>query len=513
MERIEMYKLREILRLKTQLNYSDRTIAEILKIGKSTVNDFHLKFKKAQITYPDIQYLSDEDILEILDSLKPEMPNKYKKLHDKFPVYLKELSRTGVTVKLLWEEYLSENPDGYSHSQFAHHFQIWRGTNKTSMRIEHKAGDKMFVDFTGKHLYITDKITGKVLPVEVFAAVLPASSYTYVEAVLTQEKNNFIKCCENALWYFGGAPKAIVPDCLKSAVTKGSKYEPEINRDFAEFAKHYSTAVVPARPHCPKDKAMVEGAVQIIYSWIFAKLRDKVFYSLSDLNKAVFNLLPEYNSKLMQRFKISRSDLFNEIEKKELKTLPLNLYESKSFAKLAVAFNYHIFLSKDSHYYSVPFKYIKKKVEIIYCDRFIEIYHNNIRIAFHKRSNIPNGYSTIKDHMPPNHKFFSEWNPERFLSWAAKIGDNTKELTDKVLSSKDHPEQAYKVCLGILSLAKRYTALNLDKACKKALYYGSYTLKFVKNALENNALDIEEGSLFNKITVDHENIRGKEYYN
>lgn len=513
MKRTIMIKIREILRLYTQLNYSNRTIANALNIGKSTVNTFIKKFNNSQLSYSDIHNLNDEDILEMLDSAGKKVSDKYKYLHGRFPEYLKELSKTGVTVKLLWEEYIKDNPDGYKLSQFAYHFQIYRGSTKTSMRIEHKAGDKMFIDFTGKHLYLTDKITQKISPVEVFIAILPASSYTYVEVVLSQEKHNLIKCTENALWYFGGVPKAIMPDCLKAAVTKGSKYEPEINRDFQDFAKHYSTAVLPARPHSPKDKAMVEGAVKIVYSWIFAKLRDKVFYSFQELNKSIFNLLLEYNSRAMQRLRISRVDLFNEIEKKELKALPLELYEFKSFAKLTVAFNYHIFLTKDHHYYSVPFKYIKKKVDVMYTEGHIEVYFNNIRIAFHKRSDKANGYTTIKEHMPPNHKFYSEWSPERFLSWAAKIGVNTKDFINKVIESKEHPEQAYRVCLGVLNQAKRFTAFNLDKACKKALYYNCYTLKFIRNALENNALEIDDENLFNKITVEHSNIRGKNYYN
>lgn len=512
MKRTIMIKIREILRLNTQLGYSNRTIADALNIGKSTVNTFIKKFNQSELSYQEIQNLNDENILEMLDSNKCNTSEKYKILHGKFPLYIKELKKTGVTVKLLWEEYIKDNPSGYSHSQFAHHFQIYRGSTKTSMRFEHKAGDKMFVDFTGKHLYLTDKITGKTSPVEVFAAILPASSYTYVEAVSSQEKHNFISCVENSLWYFGGVPRAIVPDCLKSAVTKGCKYEPEINRDFLEFAKHYGTAVLPARPHSPKDKAMVEGAVKIIYSWIFAKLRDRTFYTLTELNKAILNLLTEYNSRPMQRLNLSRIDLFNEIEKKELNNLPMELYEPKSYALLTVAFNYHIFLSKDRHYYSVPFNYIRKKVEVIYNDKDVEIYYNNIRIASHKRSILANGYTTLKEHMPPNHRFYSEWNPEKFMSWAAKIGEDTKELINNVIMSKDHPEQAYKVCLGILNLAKSYGESKLNKACKKAGYFNCYTLKFVKNALENNMLEIDDNNLFTAQTVVHSNIRGKNYY-
>jgi transposase len=513
MERIEMYKIRDMFRLLFECKQSYREISKSLNIGKSTVCAFANRFKKTALSYKDIQALTDTEILELLDIEKINKSDKYNHLKVRFPEYEKELKKTGVTIKLLWEEYIFENPSGYSLSQFCHHFQIWRGSSKTSMRLEHKAGDKMFVDFTGKHLYITDKDTGRVIPVEVFVAVLPSSSFTYAEASISQEKMNMIKCTENALWYFGGVPAAIVPDCLKSAVTRGCKYEPDINRDFLDFARHYQTAVLPARPYSPKDKAMVEGAVKIVYSWIFAKLRDRVFYSIYDLNKAIFNLLSEYNTKIMQLTKISRLEMFNQIEKNTLKPLPLNLYEPKMYAKLTVAFNYHIFLNKDKHYYSVPFNYIKKKVDVVYTHADVEIYYNNVRIACHRRSDKANGYTTIKEHMPENHKFYNEWSPERFISWAEKLGDDVKILIEKILLTRDHPEQAFKVSLGILNLAKRYGNEKLNKACRKAVYYDVYTLKFVKNALENNALEIESNDLFTVSNITHENIRGNQYFN
>ena len=507
-----MYKIRDIFRLVKENKLSCRSIAKTLNVGKSTVNGFAQKIKNIPLAYQDVCTLSDSEILELLDMANTNQSERYKYIAERFPDYEKELKKTGVTVKLLWEEYIEENPNGYSLSQFSYHFQLWRGSTRSSMHIEHKAGDKMFVDFTGKKLYLTDIKTGELIPVEVFSAILGASNLTYVEAVISQEKKDFIKCVENALWYFGGATNAIVPDCLKSAVTKGDKYEPEINRDFLEFARHYQTVILPARPYSPKDKAMVEGAVKIIYSWIFAKLRNRVFYSIEDLNSAIFKLLEEYNGKPMQRIKLSRTELFNEVEKSVLKPLPLNLFEFRMYARLTVAFNYHIFLSKDKHYYSVPFQYIKKKVEVRYNDSEVEIYYDNVRIASHKRSYKANGYTTNKDHMPPHHKFYASWSPEKFLSWAEKIGTDTKIFINSILESKEHPEQAFKVSLGILNLSKEYGNDKLNKACKKALYYDVFTLKFVKNALLNNSLEIESEDLFDIVSVNHENIRGNQYY-
>lgn len=513
MERIEMYKIREIFRLVKEKNSSCRDIADILNIGKSTANNFIKKIKECCLSYEDISGLSDSDVLELLDIGVVNKSERYKYISDRFAYYDKELKRHGVTLKLLWEEYIEKTPEGYSLSQFCHHFQMWRGSTKSTMHIEHKAGDKMFVDFTGDHLYITDIKTGKLESVEVFVAVLGASNLTYVEAVRSQEKKEFIKSVESAIWYFGGVTKAIVTDSLKSAVTKADKYEPKINRDFHDFAMHYNTVILPARPYSPKDKALVEGAVKIVYSWIFAKLRNRIFNSIKELNLAILQLLEEYNSKPMQRTKISRIELFNDVEKAELKPLPLALFEFKMYAKLTVPTNYHIHLSKDKHYYSVPFKYIKKIVDVRYNENEVEIYYDNIRIASHKRSfDIKNKYSTMKEHMPPNHRFYSEWSPERFLNWAEKIGEDTKIYIKTILDSREYPEQAFRVCLGILNLSKKYGEDKLNKACKKALYFNVFRLDFVKNTLVTNSLELENYDLFEKISIDHENIRGNKYY-
>lgn len=338
---------------------------------------------------------------------------------------------------------------------------------------------------------------------------------TYVEAVASQEKYNFIRACENALWYYGGVPRAIVPDCLKSAVTKGDKYEPDLNPSYQDFALHYGTTILPARPHHPKDKALVENAVRIVYSRIFASLRNMTFYSIQELNCAIFKELDSYNNRPMQKTKMSRFTLFNDIEKSELKSLPLSLYEIKHFASLKVQFNYHIYLSKDKHYYSVPYRFTGKQVEVVYSDTAVEIYHGNIRIAWHRRDFTVNGYSTLKEHMPQEHQWVSEWNPDRIKNWAYKIGSNVKEIIEIILSSKEHPEQGYRISLGILSLAKKYSAERLDKACKRALYCQCYSMKSIKSILEKK-LDMtdEQNDLFDRAQVPvHENIRGSDYYN
>jgi len=381
--------------------------------------------------------------------------------------------------------------------------------------MEHKAGDKVFVDFAGKKFVITDRITGKEKEIEVFVGILGASQLTYVEATMSQKKEDWIRANRNMVHFFGGTPQAIVPDCLKSAVIMGDKYEPDMNPEYYDFARHYDITILPARPNHPQDKAHVENAVKIVYSWIFAPIRDWKFYSLAKLNEAIREKLEEYNLKPMQRLKVSRRELFNEIEKSELQPLPTEPYELRKFKKLKVQFNYHIYFSDDTHYYSVPYRYVKKSVSVIYTNSVVEIYYKNTRIAFHRRDRSFNKYTTIKDHMPPQHKWVSDWTPERFIKWADSMGTPIKTLIEQILNQKQHPEQGFKTCLGILSLSKKYGKDRLNMACAKALQFNRYTYKAVNNILRNgmeSAQDDEQEVLFRSLPV-HDNIRGNQYYN
>jgi transposase len=380
------------------------------------------------------------------------------------------------------------------------------------MHQEYKAGDKLFIDFTGEKLRIIDRITGSIIEKEVFVAILAASQYTYVEATDSQKKEDLIRACENALHYFGGSPKAIVPDCLKSAVTKGNKYEPEINPEFEDFANHYGICPFPARPYEARDKAHVENAVKITYSWIFAALRDKVFHSLEELNEAIRERLEIYNSKKMQKLNVSRKDLFLEIEKRELRPLPIERYEFKTFLKTKIQFNYHVYVREDNHYYSVPYRYRGKYADIILSGRSVEIFLDNIRIASHPRDRRQHVYTTNREHMPPNHRWVSDWNPDKLINWGSSIGVNVEEMIKKVLENITYPEQAYKVCLGILNLTKGYGKVRLDRACARALQFMYYSFKGVKRILEKGLDLIEEEEPLFETFSSHENIRGREYY-
>lgn len=510
--RIRMEKLKEIIRLGSEHHLSNRAIARALKVSRPVVAQYLSDFRASGLTYSEISTMNHDDLLELFSRNQRFEKQRYTVLAERFKEYVKELKRPGVTRHLLWEEYRQAHPDGYSYTQFCYHFQVWQDISDLSMHIEHKAGDKMFVDFTGKKLFVTDPKTGAQREAEVFVAILGASQLTYAEARYTQQKADWIKANENALRYIGGVPRAIVPDCLKSGVTKGDKYDPDINPEYADFARYYDTVILPARPHAPRDKALAENAVKIVYSRVFAPLRNQVFYSLEELNRAIRERLAVHNNCYFQRLQISRQQLFRETEKAVLKPLPVNPYELRSFKSVQVQFNYHVYLSDDGHYYSVPYLYRGKKVKIAYTTTIVEIYHKNTRIAFHKRNLTQNKYTTVPEHMPPNHRFYQDWCPEKMLQWAAKKGPNVKELVAKLLARGTYPEQTYKMCLGVINLSKQYGAQRVDQACQRALEFHYYSFKAVKNILAKGLDSIAKVASFQSKLPDHENIRGSDYY-
>jgi transposase len=398
-------------------------------------------------------------------------------------------------------------------SQFKHYFSQWKAQVNPTMHMEHKAGDKLYVDFAGDKLEIINEQTGEVKPVEVFVAILGASQLTYVEAVMTQQKEDFIFACENALHYCGGVPQAIVPDNLKSAVSKSSKYEPTLNETFADFAEHYGTAILPARAYRPRDKALVENAVRIIYTRIYVKVKRQQYFTLQDLNLAILTALEEHNNAPLRGRNYSRRQQFNEVEKNVLMPLPELRYELKKHQYATVAKNGHVGLSADKHYYSVPYRFIGKKVKLLYSRSSVEIFYNYERIALHERTKSAYRYTTEKDHMASTHRFVSEWTPERFTSWAAGIHEDVRLYVLKVLDRKQHPEQAYKSCMGILGFAKKVGNDRLIKACQRALGYGAYNYKTIQKILERE-LDLRDApDETDQLQMPfHDNIRGENYY-
>ena len=475
-KRTSMKKIRDIIRLKETTDMSERQIAKALNVARTVVARYLNDFYKSGLNYEQIDEMADSELLSILEKRKVEKNEQYEKLSTQFPYFVKELKRKGVTLNLLWKEYKKKCPDGYGNSQFCYHFQMWRNASEITMHMNHKAGDKMFVDYAGEKLVIIDQKTGKEQPVEVFVAILGCSQLTYVEASMSQQSEDWIRSNERALWYFKGVVQAIVPDNLKSAVNRSNRYEPGINLAYDDFAEYYKTVIIPARVREARDKALVENAVGLAYQRIYAPLRNTSFYSLEELNEAVWGLLEEHNNTPFQRLDTSRRGLFEEVEKRALTPLPTERYPSKTIKVVTVQINYHVELREDRHYYSVPY-YLRKrgkktKVKMMYDDRIVAIYYGHFRIAQHKRDRRPNEYSTIPEHRSPAHRYVAEWSSERFLRWAGSIGSDVAWVIGKVLESRKYPEQAFKVCMGILSLGKRYDPERLNKACRRALSLG-----------------------------------------
>jgi transposase len=510
---ISMSKIRQLLRLHSQ-GRSLLVIAAQTGISRNTLKKYLKEFTSSGLGFSELDSLSDKELEDLfIKSEEKPLPSKLKTLFSLFPAMDKELKRKGVTRLLLWEEYIRAHPDGYGISQFKHYFALWKAQVNPCMRIEHKVGDKLYVDFAGDKLSIIDKQTGEIQQVEVFVAILGASQLTFVEAVLTQQKEDFIAACESALQYYGGVPAAIVPDNLKSAVTKSSKYEPVLNESFADFADHYSTTILPARSYIPQDKALVEGAVKIVYMRIYARLRSNEYYTLDELNQAIRIALEEHNNMLLKGRNYSRRQQFEEIERSALAPLPALRYELKKQLFVTVMKNGHVSLSIDKHYYSVPYRYIGKKVKLTFSSHSVEVFYHYERIAIHKRLKSPYNYTTDKDHLASAHRFVSEWTPERFLSWAADIHEDVQLYILKILDRKQHPEQAYKSCIGILSFAKKVGKDRLIKACQRALGYSIYNYKTIQTILEKGMDTYDDTEENNQPEMPiHDNIRGENYY-
>jgi transposase len=510
---IDMIKIRQMLRLYDQ-GWSKLQIAANLGISRNTLKKYLKLYEETGFNFEQISEFSDKDLEELF--IQPEdrpLNEKLQNLFSMFPQMDKELRRRGVTRHILWEAYKRKHPEGVGRSQFNFYFSQWKDSVNPTMKMEHKAGDKMYVDFAGEKLHYVNPDDGEWVQCEVFLAVLGASQLTYVEAVASQQKEDFVSAVENALHFFGGVPSAIVPDNLKSAVIKSSKYEPTLNETFADFAEYYGTTVLPARAYRPRDKALVENAVRISYTRIFAKIRDQHHYSIQELNVAVRTALEDHNNAQLSGRNYSRRQQFEEVERMTLQALPATRYEMKRQAFATVMKNGHAALGPDKHYYSVPYRFIGRKVKLLYSRHTVEIYYNYERIAIHTRVKSAYQYTTDKDHLASTHRFVSEWTPERFITWAESIHPDVKLFIEKVLDRKQHPEQAYKSCVGVLGYAKKVGNDRLTKACQRALGYGTYNYKTIQNILEKNLDgDTDTAEPLEPIMPDHENIRGENYY-
>jgi len=507
-----MSKVRKVLKMHFQ-GKSKSFISNYLNLSRNTVKKYINLCLMLGLTDNHIRHKSDVELEAIfVKDNEIKISKKLQEAYSFFPYMEKELKRPGVTKGLMWEEYFAKHPDGYRVSQFKEHYNRWSKKVNPVMHMDHKAGDKMYIDYAGKKLQIVDKQPGEIQDVEFFVAILGASQYTYAEASISQKKEDFIRSTENALHFYQGVPAAIVPDNLKSAVTKSNRYEPQLNKDFEDFAEHYGCTVLAARAYKPKDKALAEGAVKILYRRIYSEIRNQTYFDLEELNGAIWQLLEKHNNQLLTGRSQSRYDLFIEIEQQELAPLPVDRFEIKEIEHGTVIKNSHIMLKKDKHYYSVPFQYIQKKVKLLYTAERVEIYHKYNRIAFHKRNYRPHSYTTTPEHLPSTHQFLSDWNPQKFINWANNIDPAVAKFITFLLEQKHHPEQSYKSCLGVLTMEKKVGKERLVNACKRALDFGVYNYKAIDNILKRN-LDLYTGDEQQDVILpNHNNIRGEDYY-
>lgn len=513
---ISMSKLKQIIRLHCQ-GEGLRAISLATGTSRRTVRDYIRKFVSLQLTFKDAEALDDLRLHELFfpstKTIKVPDKERLERLEAMLPVLLKMSRQRGMTLERLWKYYLGQDASGYSRTRFYLYLRDYTRRSCTTMHLEHKAGEKMFVDYCGNKLHLTDINTGEMKDVEVFVSILGCSQFTYVESTFSQKKEDFISSCRRALEFYGGSPQAIVPDNLKAAVTKSSKYEPLVNETFQTFGEHYSTVILPARAYKPKDKALVENAVRLVYQRIYTALADRVFHSLEELNIAIYAALEIHNNLPLKQAE-SRRVLFDTEEKQTLIPLPALPYELCTIKEHKVMKNGHVSLHEDRHYYSVPYELIGKRVRLIYNSSKVEIYHQFRLVAVHVRSYRRNRYTTSADHLASRHRFLSEWNPEFFLEKANAISSEVTLFIERLMESKLHPEQGYKACSGVLNLARRVGKERITACCRRALEYDAisyYMLEeIVKKGLDK-LTDTEEEQL--QPVPSHANVRGKEYYN
>lgn len=512
---ISMNKIRQILRLYDQ-GLGKQMIADYVDVSRTTVKKYITAFENSDFPIKEVDQLDDKSLNELFGEIKdkPVKRPKLEALTRCFPSMEKELKKTGVTRQVLWKDYIAQFPDGYQYTQFCAYFNLWQQKVNPTMHRTHKVGDKLFVDFAGKKLSYVNPDTGEVIEVEVFVAVLGASQLTYVEAVHTQQKEDFIKACENTLHYIDGVPSAIVPDNLKAAVVQSHRYEPTLNQTFESFAQHYDTCILPARAYKPRDKALVEGAVRIMYTRIYLPVKQKLYHSLAELNAAIWECLEVHNNQMLQGRTYSRRMQFEEIERKELRALPIDRFEMKEYFWSKVKTDGHVCLGPDKHYYSVPVRFLNAKVKIAFSESVVEVFHKTERIAVHQRDKTRHAYTTNSQHLNHLHRYSAERNAGAFLERASVIHQDVRYVIEAILQSNRHEDQIARSCEGVLGLAKKFGPERLAGACRRAIDFGVHTrFKSIQSILEKKLDGYRESVFAQELSMPaHDNIRGEKYY-
>lgn len=505
-----MRQIREVLRQKWALGLSNRQIATGCGVSRPTVGEYLRRAEKAGLSWPLPESLDDAALELRLFPPPVTVPAEQRTEPDWATVH-RELKRKGVTLTLLWDEYKAASPQGYQYSWFCEHYRAWLGRVDVVMRQDHRAGEKLFVDYAGQTMEIVDRDTGEVRDVQIFVAVLGASNYTYAEATLTQRLPDWISSHVRTFAYFGAVPAIVVPDNLKSGVHLAHRYEPELNPTYEEMGRHYGVAIIPARSAKPRDKAKAENGVLVVERRILAKLRNRTFFSLAELNAAIAELLEDINEQPFQKMPGSRKALFEMLDRPAMSALPGSAYEYAEWKKVRVNIDYHV--AVDKHYYSVPYQLVKQQLEARVTSNTVELFCKGKRVASHRRSGQAGRHTTVTAHMPKAHRDYAEWTPERLVRWAKETGRTTAKLVETILTNKPHPQHGFRACLGILRLGKRYGEVRLEAASRRALAIGACSYKSVESILKNG-LDKKPlpATTVESPAIEHDNLRGSDYY-
>jgi transposase len=510
MERLSMRKIREYLRLRFESGLSARQIAASLQVSRSSVGEYDRRFTAAGLRWPLPEALSDAELERRLFPPPPAVPADTRVVPDWAMVH-QELRRPGVTLMLLWEEYRAAHPEGFGYSWFCKRYEAWSGALDVVMRQTHRAGETLFVDYAGQTVEVVDPASGEIRTAQIFVAVLGASNYTYAEATWSQGLADWIGSHVRAFAYFDGVPAILVPDNLRSGVSKTHRYEPDLNPTYLELANHYGVAVVPARVRKPRDKAKAEAGVLLVERWILARLRRRTFFSLSELNGVIATELEALNARPFKKLPGSRRTAFETIDRPALRPLPLTPYVYATWKRVRVNIDYHV--EVDGHYYSVPYTLVKQALDVRLTEHTVECFHRRQRVASHVRSPLKGRHTTVAEHMPKAHRAYAEWTPERLVRWAEQSGPATAGVITHIMANRPHPQQGFRSCLGILRLGERYGAERLEAACARALRLNACRYKSIESilqrGLDRHALP-EQQHL--ELPTAHDHLRGPGYF-
>ncbi len=508
--RTSMRKIREVVRLSQVLGLSQRQVAGSVRLGQSTVWDYLVRYRVSGLSWDELEALDDEALEQRLFPSEQVSSERSRSLPDWLEIHL-ELKGKGVTRSLLWQEYRERHPGGYGLSRFCELYRAWKKQLEVSLRQDYFGGERLFVDYAGETVDVVDPRSGEARAAQIFVAVLGASNYTYAEATWSQDLRDWIGSHERAFEALGGVVELVVPDNLKSGVSKPDWYEPDVNQTYTEMAEHYGVAVLPTRIRRPRDKAKVESGVLQVERWILARLRHQKFFSLRELNTSIRALLVELNDRPLKVLGVSRRELFEKVDRPALRPLPESRYEFGEWKKVRVAPDYHVELL--GHYYSVPYQLVREQLDLRFTDHTVEVFRRSKRVAGHRRSRRRGKHTTLREHMPKAHQAYLEWTPTRLVRWAQKSGPATAQLVEAILQTRPHPQQGFRSCLGLMRLGKSYGDERLEAACQRSLRLQSYSYQSVKSILKNG-LDRQpllrsdpEGTV-----IEHTNVRGAEYY-